>query len=39
VTNEVVRMRALNYYEEILKERRERGRDKIREFISYYLNK
>jgi hypothetical protein len=39
VTNEVVRMRALNYFEELLKERRERERDKIREFISYYLNK
>jgi hypothetical protein len=27
VTNEVVRMRALNYFEEILKERRERKRE------------
>jgi hypothetical protein len=30
VTNEVVRMRALNYLEEILKERRERERKRER---------
>jgi hypothetical protein len=34
VTNEVVRMRALNHFEEILKKRREREREREREKIN-----